>query len=153
MEPHVAAPPAYAYAFQGSGLLVQQAVSSVAGFSLRTAPHVAATGTAALALTGFLSNLDDLVERLALSDGVALGTYGAGSDQGSVAAEALLQMFTRSSFNPLVLLSELQVTGASACLSPFILCLCFDARVVAAGYCADFGKAFCWSVALAKRRV
>ena len=55
-----------------------------------------------------MSNLDDLVERLALSDGTALGTYGVGSDQGSVAAEALLQMFTRPAFNPLVLLSELQ---------------------------------------------
>ena len=55
---------------------------------------------------GYLSNLEDLVERLALSDGVALGS--SGSNQGSVAAEALLQMFTRSTFNPLVLLSELQ---------------------------------------------
>ena len=55
-----------------------------------------------------VNNLDDLVERLALSDGIALGSYGAGSDQGSVAAEALLQMFTRPTFNPLVLLSELQ---------------------------------------------
>lgn len=55
-----------------------------------------------------MNNLDDLVERLALSDGIALGSYGAGSDQGSVAAEALLQMFTRPTFNPLVLLSELQ---------------------------------------------
>ena len=46
------AAPAYTYAFQGSGLLVQQAVSSVAGCSLRTAPHVAATSSAAIALTG-----------------------------------------------------------------------------------------------------
>ena len=49
-----AASPAYAYVFPGgNGLLVKQTVSSVAGCSLRTAPHVAATPTATLALTGF----------------------------------------------------------------------------------------------------
>ena len=53
-----------------------------------------------------LASLDDLE----WADGIALGSYGAGSDQGSVAAEALLQIFLKSTFNPLVALSELQVT-------------------------------------------
>lgn len=109
----MAAAPAYTYVLQGAGLLVQQAVSNVAGCCLHTAPHVAATSSAAVSLTGYLSNLDEVVERLALSDGIALGSYGAGSDQGSVAAEALLQIFLKSTFNPLVALSELQVTTLS----------------------------------------
>jgi len=108
--PNVAAAPAYTYVLQGAGLLVQQAVSNVAGCCLHTAPHVAVTSSAAVSLTGYLSNLDEVVERLALSDGIALGSYGAGSDQGSVAAEALLQIFLKSTFNPLVALSELQAT-------------------------------------------
>ena len=85
-----------------------------------------------------VNNLDDLVERLALSDGIALGSYGAGSDQGSVAAEALLQMFTRPTFNPLVLLSELQARQSLRNGWQFFsafeqACACLDVMLLSSG--------------------